>query len=273
MIQDGGTRDRGLAIIAALWATALCGIVAVSVMQLTRSDARLVRGRDDVAQLRALADAGINIAILSLLGPSETQPSVTGTPYTVRLQGREIRMVVRDEAGRIDLNHATPGTLRLLLVEAGLGRGEAEEMARRIEERRAPVGQGGGGQGGRGRGPFQTVTELRGLPGMTDALYARLRPLVTVYSQTPSIDPDFASAGVLKVFSGVDAGARAALRRREEVARGAAKPPRSPGVTIGHAFAITARIEDKAAGARATRRAVVRLTGQAQSPVLIYSWD
>jgi hypothetical protein len=49
----------------------------------------------------------------------------------------------------------------------------------------------------------------------------------------------------------------------------AAAPP--PGVAQGHAFTITAAVDE--AGAPMTRQALIRLTGNARTPVWIYSWE
>lgn len=278
-------RDAGIAIIAALWAVSLLAIIVISVMHMTRADARLVHGRDRVVQFQALADGAIAMAILSMLGPSATQPPVTGTPYTLRLADQEIAMSVLDEGGKIDLNMADAAMLRYLLAAAGLGPGDAEEMANRILDWRSPAGErharagdaaayaAGGLSHGPRNAPFQSVEELRLLLGMTDELFARLRPLATVYSQTGGIDPAFADARLLAAFAPTDATARAALQRLQDVARGAAEPPPSPGVTYGSAYSITARIDDPATRTRVTRQAVVRLTGQSDDPLLVYRWD
>lgn len=283
--QAASGTDRGVAIIAALWATALVAVISVSVMQMTLSGARLVRGGVEVAQLETAADGAINIAILALLGERATLPPVIGTPFTVRLAGRDIRVTILDESGKIDLNFATAQTLQNLLVGAGLSIGEAQEMAGRIVDWRGaaadslsragdPAGYSGAGLDYAPRhAPFQSVEELRLLLGMSDRLYAAVAPLLTVYSQIPWIDPAFADKRVLQAFAVSDATARAALQQREEVERGAADAPKSPGVALGHAFTITAEAADPVARARATRRAVVRLTGQRQAPLAIYRWD
>lgn len=277
--------DRGVAIISALWATALIAVISVSVLQLTLSDARVVRGSDKAAQLQAAADGAINVGILSLLGSAATQPPVTGTPFTIDLAGTEIRMSVIDESGKIDLNFATPETLQNLLAGAGLSTGEAQDMTARIVDWRSGAADGTSQAGdpasyaGAGldylprHAPFQSVAELRLLVGMSDSLYAAVAPLLTVYSQIAWIDPAFADKRVLQAFAVSDATARAALQQREEVEQGIAPPPKSPGVAVGHAFTITAEAVDRQAKARATRTAVVRLTGDPRSPVVIYRWE
>jgi general secretion pathway protein K len=119
---------------------------------------------------------------------------------------------------------------------------------------------------------FQSVEELQLIPGMTQELYRRIAPLLTVYSQTPWIDPALSSVAVLTVLSAVDSSAEAALRRLEEERLGVRPPAANPGVVLGHAYTITAELHG-AAAARVVRTAIVRVTGQPRAPLLIYRWS
>ena len=105
-------KDRGIAIVAALWASAILAVIVVSVLQLVRADAKLGRGREDVAELGAIADGAVNITVLALLGPAAAQWPVNGTPVTIPFAGHDVQVSVQDEAGKIDLNttgEPTPG--------------------------------------------------------------------------------------------------------------------------------------------------------------------
>ena len=104
MVRGEGESESGIAIVAALWAATILAIMTLSVMQIVRADARVGRGRGDVAELSAVADAGVNIAILSLLSPRASQPPVNGVPFTIPFAGYSVRVSVQDEAGKIDLN-------------------------------------------------------------------------------------------------------------------------------------------------------------------------
>src|SRR5215475_1194145 len=114
MMFRGARSERGIAIVAALWASAIFAVIVLSVMQIVRADARVGRGRTDVAELSAMADAAVNLTILSMLGPQTAQPPVNGTPFTVSFAGHTIRVTVLDEAGKIDLNMASIATLNQL---------------------------------------------------------------------------------------------------------------------------------------------------------------
>ncbi len=66
-----------------------------------------------------------------------------------------------------------------------------------------PVGQGGPGSVPLGTLPFAAVSELRLVAGMSDELYARLRPYVTVYTQSMTIDPASARRETLLAVPGL----------------------------------------------------------------------
>lgn len=263
--------QRGIAIVAALWAAAIFAVIVLSVMQIVRANASIGRGREDVAQLSAVADAAVNITILSMLGPPATQPPVDGVPFTVPFAGHVVRVSVLDEAGKIDLNMASIATLNQLLLNAGMDAGAATQLAATINAWRG-TGSGNNQTAQAGHSAlFQSVEELQVVPGVTPDLYRRIAALVTVYSQSSGIDPAVSTLAVLSVYRTTDATADAAWRRLEEERAGVRTREPSPGVAIGHAFTITASVEDPTS-TRVVRVAIVRLTGVAKAPLLIYRW-
>jgi general secretion pathway protein K len=273
-------KDRGIAIVAALWASAILAVIVVSVLQLVRADAKLGRGREDVAELGAIADGAVNITVLALLGPAAPQWPVNGTPVTIPFAGHDVQVSVQDEAGKIDLNTTGEPLLRQLLIGAGLDAEAARRLAediiswRQFKESDRTGGANSAvyaGEHGPRNALFQSVEELQLVTGMTQDLYRRIAPTLTVYSQTPWIDPALSSAGVLTVLRAIDAHADAALRRLEEERLGLRTPAPGPGVVLGHAYTITAELLGPAA-ARIVRTAVVRVTGQPRVPLLVYRW-
>src|SRR5262249_5217354 len=152
----------------------------------------------------------INIALLRLLDLSPArQPPVDGTPFTIDFAGRRVAMRAEDQAGKIDLNDAQEALLRRLLVAVGVDVLSADALVDKILDwREAGTGRrfngakaadyrdAGFAYGPRG-GPFASVAELRLVMGVTPPLYARLVPSLTVYSQTPWVDPQFAPPDVL----------------------------------------------------------------------------
>ena len=225
--------------------------------------------------MNAAADAAVNITILAMLGPQPTQPAVNAVPFTVSFAGYTARVSVQDEAGKIDLNMSSAATLRALLLDVGLNTGSAGETLNRILAWRGTVADrsdGGDGRSASHHQPFQSVEELQLVAGVAPELYRRIAPLVTVYSQTPGIDPSYSSLAVVHVFRTIDPNAEAAWLRMEQERAGLLPAEPSPGVALGHAFTISVEVEG-AASARVNRLATIRLTGQAREPVLVYRWD
>jgi hypothetical protein len=99
---------------------------------------------------------------------------------------------------------------------------------------------------------------------MDPLVFDRIAPSLTVVSGTAWLDPSYAGRDALLAVPGITPAAVA-----ETLAARAAAPP--PGVAQGHAFTITAAVDE--AGMRMTRQAVIRLTGDVQTPVWIYSWE
>jgi general secretion pathway protein K len=265
-------RERGIAIVAALWAAAILAVIVGSVLQLVRADAGLGHGRQEAAELGAVVDGAVNLTILALLAPTGAQWPVNGSPMTLPFAGHEIRVSVEDESGKLDLNAVGAATLQRLFASVGLETDAARRLAENVVNwpERSPSDTA---SDRRPRGArFQSVEDLQLVAGMTPEIYRRAAPLLTVYSQTPWIDPAYSTPAVLALFRESDANAEAALRRIEEERAGLRAPAQAPGVSLGHAFTITAELRTPTA-ARIVRIAVVRLTGQARVPLLIYRWS
>ena len=54
--------------------------------------------------------------------------------------------------------------------------------------------------------PFRSLAELRLVLGMSEALYRRIEPFVTVYSRRRGVDPRYAPEMVLRAIPGLDEG-------------------------------------------------------------------
>jgi len=257
--------ERGVALVAALWASTIIAIITLSISQIVRADAIAQRGREDVAALNAIADAAINLTILAMLGPVATQPPVNDVPVTISFAGRPVRVTVVDEIGKIDLNMAREDILLQLFAAVGFESGAATELAGQLTAWRA-VGREPTGE------PLQSLEQLQAIPGVTQELYRRLRPLATVYSQTAGIDTSYSNLGVLNALRTVDETAAAEWRRAEDARAAQRLPEPRRGVAPGHAYTITAEVGD-VTSARMVRTAVIRLTGQSQLPLLVYRWN
>jgi general secretion pathway protein K len=274
-----GNAEHGFALVAVLCAAAILAVIMSSMLATSRTEVRLARHRQEIAELGAIAGGALNIAILRLLDPSPgMQPPVDATPFTVAFAGHELRLTVQDEAGKIDLNMVQPDLLLRLLTSAGLDLMGAQTLADRVLDWRepgigerlngakAPEYRAAGYAYGPRNGPFESVEELKLVMGMTAELFDAIAPALTVYSQTPWVDPTFAPPEVLRRLPGIDEGAVATLLQAR--ASGSARPL----LMLGHAFTITAEANGTDT-LHVRRSAVVRLTGHQNAPYWVYRWN
>jgi general secretion pathway protein K len=269
--------QEGFALLAVLWASMMLAIIVASLMTSGRTETLIARNRSRAAATEATADAAINGAILQMLTTDRAdQPPTDARVWRMVFGGIPVLVSVQDEAGKIDLNHADGALLTRLLEVGGLAGAQARALAARIEDwrrprgphRTAPVGDASFGDSGDGYGarhdPFPTVAELRLVPGMDPSVFDRIAPALTAVSGTAWVDPSYAGRDALLALPGMTPAAVNGM-----LAARAAAPP--PGVAQGHAFTITAAVDE--AGAPMTRQALIRLTGNARTPVWIYSWE
>lgn len=201
-------RDRseeGVALIAVLWTLTLLAIIAAALSLETRSSTHIARNVVDHAAARAAADAGIQRAILDLEG-APTDPTsfrTDGTVYAWRFGNCAVRISVRDEASKIDLNKAPQELLAALFASVGVDKVKAQSLATAVADFRDPddfprpggaeqaAYQDAGLAWGPKNAPFQTVEELQQVLGMTPEIYRRVAPDLSVFSVTgtlPSTD-------------------------------------------------------------------------------------
>lgn len=126
----------------------------------------------------------------------------------IRLKAGEARISWRAETARLDINLADEAFLTSLLYEGGLRGDDAEQLARRIVERRAGKAPNGGQLESQNTpnanlGRFAHIRELREVPGMTSEVFARITPYITVFGMSSAIDPRLADRELLGRVPGI----------------------------------------------------------------------
>jgi general secretion pathway protein K len=205
--------QRGLALIAVLWTVTLLALIAAVFMREARTGLALTRNLEAEARAEALAEAGFNRAILILLGLDTSVPwRVDGTPFELISPAGILRISLQDEGGKIDLNRSSGPVLQALFVAAGLPAEAAQHLAdavvdfRDADDLRQVNGAEDGDYAAAGLrhdakdAPFDSTEELLQVPGMTPALFARVAPLVTVYSPRRDVNLATAPAIVLSAL-------------------------------------------------------------------------
>ena len=211
--------DGGFALVPVLWAMALLTFVALLMTRSTALDVRIANSITRNAQARELADGLAQIVALQLAAlqtPSRSSSAArsNGVPVTCRIGEAVASIIVLEAAGQINLNLAPRPMLEQLLRGIGLSNAEALGLAGAIVDFRdgddAPVEGGAeaaayslaGLKHGPKNAPFESIGELEQVLGMTPEIYARLRPLVTIYSSVAGIDPKVASDAVMNAITG-----------------------------------------------------------------------
>jgi general secretion pathway protein K len=190
-------REQGIALIAVLWMLVLLSIVAAALSLETRSSTRVARNMAENAAARAAADAGVQRALLDLESVATGDKAkfrADGTVYDWQFANAKVRISVRDEAGKIDLNQAPEPLMVALFTSVGVDPAKAQALADAIADFRDPDNlrrlsgaelsdyRDAGLNWGPKNAPFQAVDELQQVFGMTPELYSRVAPDLTVYS-------------------------------------------------------------------------------------------
>lgn len=186
---------RGIALITVLWISVLLSLIAASFTKTSRTEINLARNLVENARAEALADAAVNRAIMGLFNrPAQGGFRVDGTVYRWHFGGGDILFRIEDEGGKVDVNTASRQFLRKIFnaleVRPKISRGLAAAILDYRDFDHDP--ESGGAEDrdykqanllqGAKDSPFELVEELQQVLGMTPKIYARLKPLVTVYS-------------------------------------------------------------------------------------------
>lgn len=281
-------RERGIALVLVLWILALVSVLVITFTGDARTDLRIARNQYENARARALADAGVSVAILGLLDPSpEARWRAAGEEHGIAYGDGSIRVSAQDEAGKISLNDAPAEMFAGLFQTLGEPPGDSAELAaaiaqwrdRRRSEWAAASDPSAAGAGyAQASEPFQALEELRLVPGVTNAVFERVSPYLTVYGYGAQVDALTAPVQVLRSLPGLSPqqiDAYIADRTQPGGAGAAALPAVSGLSPVANSVERTVTIKSEgrtANGARFVREAVVAITGEREEAYRLLVW-
>lgn len=246
----------GVALILVLWLVTLLSVVASAFALSVRRESVLLRTARDHSEARALLDGALQYAWLRLHVPkSHGQWLSNGAVYELVYGSGRVRLELRDEAGKVNLNLAKEPTLISLFMATGMSNSEAEKLTdavfdwrdadelHRLNGAEAEDYRLAGREFGPRNHPFEAVEELRAVLGMSPDLYQRIAPWLTVYSGQAGIDPRAAPAELLLALPGVDAGMLDALAGGDKEAAGLLLKSSGMVFTTGNNAAVGMRAE------------------------------
>jgi general secretion pathway protein K len=261
--------QRGFALLIVLWMLVLIAFITAHVTAAGRTEIRIAGNLAANAAAQAAADGATYQAIFSLADPRpELRWALDRTPHDIDIGGSRVTLRLEDEDARVNPSYASPALLAALLQVVGSDPGSAASLANAIAEwagsgQRPPAAvlaeyQAAGLDYSPPGAPLESLDELLRVRGMTPALFAALRPHLTLFGQPV---PDRA---------GADAEIAAAL---------ALLPPRTGGAQPLQPIAsdtMTARILATAQGpgnAIATRVAVARIGPSQPNGYILLAWE
>lgn len=262
---------QGAALVLVLWLVALLTAVVGAFVLTARVEQLQQRVQDDAGRGAEVARAGIAYALSRLRSDPQRPPwQPDGRLYRWHFDDARVDLRIEDEAGKINLNLADAVLLESFLRALEVPDAQARQLSAAIIDWRdaddlSPPGGGAEARDYSAAGlpyrprnrNFETVGELQRVLGMTPSLYARMQPMLTIYSRSARPDPRVARGPVLTAL-GLDAAALLAERAQQQAA---ADDPAAaqPFVTGSGTYSIDCRVTD-AAGRPSRVAAVVRTT-------------
>ena len=272
----GAHHENGIALIIVLWILTLLTLIASSFIHAMRTEIGIVGNSVARAKLESATNAAVQRAILEIMKPPQLPDrwKTDGTAQSWKYHETSMQVSINDESAKIDINLVTEVLLRGLLRSQGVPEEEALALTdaiidwRDLDNLKRPRGAEEAEYAAAGlsykpsNAPFQSIEELRLLLGMTPALFARLAPLITIYSRQSGINSQLASRDVLRAIPNVtDIQVDEYLKQRE-LARTNKQPipvftPATPFPSFGNGV-MTVRAEASSQdGATFVREAVV----------------
>jgi general secretion pathway protein K len=178
---------------------------------------QIARHHVENAKARALAETGVNRAIYELFNKNEeTRWLFNGQVYQMSLPEGEVQIMIRNTAGLVDINAATPDVLETLfsgvqidqqersaLVDAIMDWKDADDL-KRLNGAEDRDYEAEGLEYGTPDQPFFSIGELRYVLGMDTSIYNTVAPYITIFSGQSKINQSFAPEELSTLFDGTE---------------------------------------------------------------------
>jgi general secretion pathway protein K len=211
------SRQRGVALVLVIWLATLLTVITGSFAMSARTDALVVRNSVSMARAEAAADAGVIRAVWETYRIDNAPDAWRrdGRAREMTFEGAVLKVEMRDESARIDVNTGSDALLRGLLTSVGLPDDEASRLVDAIADWRdadslkRPNGaeeadyQAAGLSYRPANAPFQAIEEIQLVLGMRPDIFRRIAPMITVYSRQAGISPTIATREVLLAIPGI----------------------------------------------------------------------
>lgn len=176
-------RQRGVALLLVLWAVATLSLLLGGLAGWVQLETRQASWQRQHTQALLAAQAGMNLALQALVdGNHRPRWIADGRAVPLAFDDARIVLSVSSERGKLDLNAASNEDISRVAQASGADRDQATQLTRGLQARRDGSAA-----------PLRVIEELRQVPGMTQHLYQRMAPEVTLWSGLSRPDAAFAS--------------------------------------------------------------------------------
>ena len=172
---------RGFSLLTVLLSLALLASILAGFASVVQNRTGRVAREFRAASAARAAEAGVSIAVASLLGHAALpelvakRTAINGRPFSCRLNtGTTLVISMQDIAGRLDLNTAEAELLTALFASTATPDIATSHVSAIMRRRRD--------------NEFRMTEELAQLPGMERTLYQQVRRDLTVYSRRASLN-------------------------------------------------------------------------------------
>lgn len=236
--KEPARRCRGLALVLVLWVLLMLTLMATSFVSTVRVEMALDGQFADAVRARAIGRAGIHLVLAGLLADNgATRWQAAGQIYPWFFDGHNVNLILEDEAGKVDLNRATPELLKAVLGLVPMTQGhfsldEVLQDWKDPDQNPLPMGaedahyaQAGLAYGARDD-MLDSVEELGLMLGVNTRALMSISRWLTVYSRQTGINPKHADPELLRLLPGMtDATLQNYLIQRQEPGQAALAMP------------------------------------------------
>jgi len=259
--------ENGFILVSVIWIAGLLAVVATAFAITIRSHTLAGSNIVHNAHAESVAD-GMTLLTAARLAASSNMtelPKLNGErSFCSWSSDIAVAISVQDQGGLVDLNTSSLELFSALLNGLGVLPAKAEEITAALQDFRDPDSQAASGGvepalfPGKGYGPknapLTIPEEIDQVLQGDDALFRKLMPWVTTYSQQPGLDLSRAPTELLSLLS----------TREGADARFASA---SPGKIFG--IDVVAELKN---GSRYRRQAIVSLLRQPERPFAVLAW-
>jgi general secretion pathway protein K len=260
-LRCSNSNHAGFALVAVIWSLGLITLLGTAVIVGAQYRAKTTSSMASVTAAATAAESAINLGIFKVL--TTTPAQIVKFPLRCRMPGGEqITVTLEQEAGKVDLNTATPAVLARLFTVLTLDQTLGTRVAGRIVQFRDPgtarandtyPSASGNNSDTPKKTGFTTIMQLDQIDGISPRLFRTALPFVTVWSGRPEPVTEAASPAL-----------REALNLDTKPAISASGAPTAGNMTI--------RADIRAPdGTRFIREALVALSENGR-PFLIREW-